>query len=65
MEKMEDNCNYPHSEMRDTLVKKEYRAPKLDYFGSVAQLTNSFTSNCKADDGTCTSEPGNDMGRKP
>ena len=65
MEKMDDNFNYPHSEMRRTPVKKEYQTPKLDYFGSVVQLTNSFTSSCRADDGTCTSDPGNNMGPKP
>jgi len=44
--------------------RKTYRSPTLSHFGSVTQLTNSFTSNCMADDGTCTVQPGNNMGPK-
>ena len=45
-------------------ARKKYESPKLSHFGSVTQLTNSFTSNCKADDGTCTADPTNNMGPK-
>ena len=52
-------------EKSQVTARKKYESPKLSHFGSVTQLTNSFTSNCKADDGTCTAQPGNNMGPKP
>jgi len=54
----------PSSDSSVKALRKKYQSPRLSHFGSVTQLTNSFTSNCKADDGTCTSSPGNNMGPK-